>query len=287
MPAHQLAHALAICGTTAPGQWATSYTRHMGNHVKEGIPMATASAILALDLAAEGFTGPVDIYDAEDRYERARLLEGLGESWLIESVYFKPYSACRWAHAPVDALLALMSENALIAEDIEVINVATFNRALTLNNAAAPASLEAAQYSVPFCLGLAGTGGVEALLPMRQASLGRADAQRLATKVKLSVDPKLDAMFSDAVPARVTVGARGTQFSKTVLAPKGEPSVPMTDGDLEAKALTLCDHAGNPGLGQQLIEAAKQFRNGDRDGLMKLLSSPSLELREIALAAAQ
>ena len=94
-----IAHAIAICGTTAPSQSATPYTKEMGNHVKEGIPVATAAAITALNLAESGFTGPLDIYDAENLYAREVLVGGLGVAWHIENVYFKLYSACRWAHA--------------------------------------------------------------------------------------------------------------------------------------------------------------------------------------------
>ena len=42
----------------------------MGNNVKEGIPFATALGLVAVELAAAGFTGPVDFLDEEKRYDR-------------------------------------------------------------------------------------------------------------------------------------------------------------------------------------------------------------------------
>jgi 2-methylcitrate dehydratase PrpD len=272
--ADTIANALAISGTTAPGQWATSYTKYMGNNVKEGIPAGTANGLLGLSLAIEGFTGPVDIYDLQESYKRERLLNDLGSSWLIEGTYYKPYSACRWAHAPVDALLQILDENSLNASIIDSIKVNTFSRALTLNNSPAPASLEDAQYSIPFCLGLAASSGRAGLLPMTGRSLENQIALKVASKVTLEVDPELDRMFSRSVPARVTVTAGNRQFSKTVLDPEGEPNNPMTDADLSAKLETLCNHAGAPALAKDVERARSGLEEGNMGALLRLLNSP-------------
>jgi 2-methylcitrate dehydratase PrpD len=277
--ATELAHALAIGGTTAPGQWATPYTSFMGNSVKEGIPAATANGMLALDLAAEGFTGPIDIFDQEDRYDRHRLLAGLGETWMIEGVYFKPYSACRWCHAPVDAVLAILAQTGLRAAEIDHVRIETFGRALTLNNDPAPATLEAAQYSLPFCTALAATSGPGALLPMLDASLHNAEALHLAARVELAVDPELDAMFSAAVPARVTVTGGGRTVSHTVIAPKGEPSNPLDDAALIGKARVLWQSTGHAGLADRMERAFRSFAEGEPRPLLDLVAAPLPDLQ--------
>jgi 2-methylcitrate dehydratase PrpD len=281
-----IAQALAIGATTAPGQWATPYTKFMGNSVKEGIPAATANGILALELAAEGFTGPIDIFDHEKRYDRQRLLAGLGTTWMIEGVYFKPYSACRWCHAPVDAVLAILAETGLRAAQIDHIRIETFARAQTLNNDPAPATLEAAQYSLPFCTALAATSGANALLPIRDASLANAEALRLAARVELAVDPKLDAMFSASVPARVTVTAKGQSVTRTVIDPKGEPSNPLDDAELAGKARLLWQATGEVGLAERLDAAFRSFAKGEPRPLLDLLAAPVLDLPHQSKVAA-
>lgn len=268
-----LAQALAICGTTAPSQSATPYTKLMGNHVKEGIPMATAGALAALDLAEAGFTGPLDILDEQSRYAQGALLGGLGADWLIEGTYFKPYSACRWAHAAVDALLEIQGTHGIEAASIGRIDVETFGRALTLNNEVAPTSIEGAQYSIPFCLGLAGVDGTAALLPMTAASLTRSDALDLAAKVRLSVDPDLDAMFPAAVPARVKVVAGGTIFERTVLTPKGEPANPMTDTELFEKLRSIARSCASISAFDRLAGASAALERGDAEPLLHALRS--------------
>ena len=96
----RLANAIAIAGTTAPGQTATAYTKLMGNNVKEGIPFATALGLVAVELAAAGFTGPVDFLDEEKRYDRSGLERRsrrplADRDRLFQALWLLPLGACR------------------------------------------------------------------------------------------------------------------------------------------------------------------------------------------------
>lgn len=268
----QIAHAIAIAGITAPNQSATAYTRHRGNSVKEGIPWAAANGLLAANLAAKGFTGPIDILDEAGRFDAATLVEGLGSSWHIEGTYFKPYSCCRWNHAPIDALLAVMAEHEIAANDIVGIEVETFGRALTLANEAAPTTLEGAQYSIPFCLGVAATRGASALLPLRDESLADVDAVDVARRVRMSITPEFDAMFPAAVPGRVRVATADQTFACTVMIPKGEPANPMTWDDLDAKFQAIAKGRIAPSLAGEIRGAIEVLRHGDIAALVSVLA---------------
>lgn len=283
LDAGQLANAIAIAGTTAPGQTATAYTKLMGNNVKEGIPFATALGLVAVELAAAGFTGPVDFLDEEARYDRTVLTANLGAPWLIEGTYFKPYSCCRWAHAPIDALLQVMAERHLPADDIESVHVETFGPTLTLNNDLAPPTLEAAQYSVPFCLAAAAVHGAASLLPLEEPLLRDPQVLAFAPRVTLSVAADLDAMFPRSVPARIAVTtARGTTAC-TVLAPRGEPVNPMDDAALLDKFATIAHGRLEPAAAATILDALRQLKGGDLAPLLAALgSAPAL-----ALAAAR
>ncbi|MCG8356787.1 MAG: hypothetical protein MI920_14550, partial [Kiloniellales bacterium] len=266
--------ALAIAGSSAPNLTAVAYSRVMGNHVKEGLTWATATGLAAVDLAATGFTGPLDLYDHEDHYDPAKLSHGLGESWLIDSVYFKPYSCCRWAHAAIDALIELQMEGAIPASEIEAIEVHTFGRALRLNNDLAPANLEAAQYSLPFCIALVALRGTGALLPLREGSLADREVLALAERVHLQVDPQLDAMFSEAVPARLEVVMPQGRVTRTVITPKGEAANPMTRADLRAKFDIATASLVEGDLVSSLLDAVEAFENGDIQPLFAALATP-------------
>ena len=259
----RLANAIAIAGTTAPGQTATAYTKLMGNNVKEGIPFATSLGLVAVELAAAGFTGPVDFLDEAERYDRAILSGDLGARWLIETVYFKPYGCCRWAHAAIDALLELMASERIAADEIKGVRVETFATALTLNNDLAPPTLEAAQYSVPFCMAAAAIHGAEALLPLEEKLLHDSAVLAFAPRVTLSVAPDLDPMFPRSVPARITVTTARGLHHRTVLAPRGEPVNPLSDNDLRAKFATIAGQKLAPARGPALLDALAAFDAGD------------------------
>ena len=258
-----LANAIAIAGTTAPGQTATAYTKLMGNHVKEGIPFATAMGLVAVELAAAGFTGPVDFLDDESRYDRAILSADLGTSWQIETVYFKPYGCCRWAHAAIDALLDLMESKQIGTGEIKAIRVETFSQALSLNNDLKPPTLEAAQYSVPFCLAVAAIYGADALLPLEEKYLTDHDVLAFAPLVTLSVAADLDRMFPQRVPARIVVETASGLRQQTILMPRGEPANPLSDSDLDAKFSTIAGRRLPPAAATALRDAVSSLKSGD------------------------
>jgi 2-methylcitrate dehydratase PrpD len=269
----QIAQAISIAGTTAPSQSATPYTRFRGNSVKEGIPWGAANGILAIDLAKQGFTGPVDILDNSDRYDRARLFNGLGTSWLINSTYFKPYSCCRWLHAPIDAMLLLLHNHGIHPEAIVGIDVETFGRSLTLSNEVAPGTLEGAQYSLPFCLGVAATGGAPALLPLSNESLTDQRAIRIAARVRMTVNPEFDLMFPAAVPGRVRITTASGTLEQTVLAPKGEPTNPMSWDDIQSKFLAIAAGRVDARTVVGIPSAIGALRRGDVAPLQSMLEA--------------
>jgi 2-methylcitrate dehydratase PrpD len=270
----QMTQALSIAAACAPNLAAIAYSKDMGNHVKEGIPWATATGVASVELAAAGSTGPSDFLDNPDVFDSFTLTSNLGKSWMIEGVYFKPYSCCRWSHAAMDVTRAICSKHSLTPQDISQISIRTFSRALQLNNDVAPQNLEAAQYSIPFCVALAAVHGQSAFLPLTEASLNDSDVLELSKKVDLQVDPALDAMFSAAVPAEVVVTTMKGQFTDRLLTPKGEPSNPMSHSDLLKKFDIATANVIDPTKSREFKAALVDFSNLDPKRLGELLSMP-------------
>jgi 2-methylcitrate dehydratase PrpD len=242
LPPDTIAQAMAIAGHTASSQAATGWTK-LGHTTKEGIAFSTAAGIAAVDLAHAGCTGPLDLLDDPNRYDQARMIAGMGESWQIESCYFKIYSACRWAHAPIDAALSLQGEHKIDIASIQEVEIGLFARALTLLNMAEPETVEAAQYSIPFCVALAMVHGPSALLPMTTEHLKNPVVTALARRIRLVHRPYLDSLFPASTPAEVTIRHAAFTERLELPAPFGEPSHPLSDRDLEEKFRRLA--AGN------------------------------------------
>ncbi|MFD5858774.1 MmgE/PrpD family protein [Streptomyces chartreusis] len=272
-----IAEAVAAAGSVAPIMAVAEFTE-VGNHVKEAIPHATANGLASLHLAQAGLIAPLDILDDARIFSRSTLLDGLGERWMIESCYFKPYSCCRWIHAPIDGLLKIMADENLTFQDITKIHIDTFGKAMTLNNQKAPKSLEAGQFSIPFCLGVLATRGPEALVPMTDPDLlNDPKILAFASLVEVAFDSEMDSYFPSAVPSRISVSSRGATYSETVMAPLGEPSNPMGWDALFGKFHALASHHLASHQEAALRRALDDMRLGDLAPLLSELARPAME----------
>lgn len=275
-----IAEAVAAAGSVAPIMAVAEFTQ-VGNHVKEAIPHATANGLACLHLAQAGFAAPLDILDDARAFSESTLLDGLGERWMIESCYFKPYSCCRWIHAPIDGLSKIMADRKLSFQDITKIRIETFGKALTLNNQKAPKSLEASQFSIPFCLGVTATRGPEALVPMTEPDLLKDPAiLSVSSLVEVVFDAEMDSYFSAAVPSRISVSCGDTTFSETVMAPFGEPSNPMGWDALFEKFHVLASSQLASHQEASLRRALDDMRMGDLAPLLTELARPAMDLEK-------
>jgi 2-methylcitrate dehydratase PrpD len=270
----QTAQAIAIAGASAPNLSAVGYSKYMGNHLKEGIPWATATGLSAVDLALAGYSGPIDLLDNPEVHDKAILLDGLGEQWAVSDIYFKPYSCCRWAHAAMDAALYLQNEHNFLHSDVIGIEISTFAWALNLNNERRPRTLESAQYSIPFCVALLLTQGQDAFLPMRQDSLDDPDTLSLADRVSLKIVGRYDIMFPKRVPAQVKISLATGDLLREVLEPLGEQSNPMSLVQMNRKFSTVADRVLSSADKQKMAAAISAFRMGKFTDLQNALGNP-------------
>ena len=234
----QFREALAIAESHSPNLVSADHAGFLGGDVKEGIPWSVITGIAAVDLAQTGMRGYPLALDNPAMYRPGLAVPVVGSPLLIESTYFKRYACCRWIHSAIDAILAMGMEH-VPSEQIQAIEVATFERAATLKNPACPEDIVAAQFSVPFAIALAYEQGANALLPIAESALTDERVIRLARKVRVFVDEELERAFPAQVPARVKILASGRSIEREVRVPKGDPADPLTDSELTAKAVRL------------------------------------------------
>lgn len=275
LPPRVIAEAIAAAGAVAPHMGFAEFTE-VGNHIKEAIPHGTANGLTALPLAQAGFLAPLDLLDDAQAFDATVLTQGLGETWMIETCYYKPYSCCRWIHASIDGLLKIMSEHDLSATDIIQIRVEAFERAaLGLNNQMSPTTLEAAQFSIPFCLGVVAVRGASALVPMSNPDLlEERGILSVASRTTVSLDAELDSYFPAAVPSRISVITENATYTETVMAPLGEPTNPLGWEALLSKFHTLASVALLPNDEARLRGALEAMGEGDLGPLLTALALP-------------
>ncbi len=215
--------------------------------------MVNKSGMLAADLYTLGFRGETGALQATfghilgDAFNPDALVDGLGERYEIMRGYFKPYSACRYAHAAVDATFKLMGKAPIDTTTIEAIEVATYDIAASLNEPE-PQTPLAGRFSVPHTVAatlILGGAGPEAFSP---AALSDTRIRQLAAKIQMTEDREFTAMTPAKRPARVTLTfADGSRREAMVTGSKGDPDQPMTPDELEAKY----HHLADPVIGQQ------------------------------------
>jgi 2-methylcitrate dehydratase PrpD len=277
----ELKHALAITGAEAPQSLPQGASRDMAS-VKGSSPWATLTATCAIERARRGATGPGDILDMSAAYDRHRILSGLGDIWLINSTYLKPYASCRYTHPAIDAVLHLIDGFNLPATSSIDVTVEIFPEARKIPNDRRPTTLEAAQFSIPFCVALAIVGGAEAFRPMRENWLRDERVLELSQRVGLVFSERFAGQFPERTPARVEMREQGRIRDCAVEYPLGDVANPLSRPDIDAKLFDLAKGVLSPEAAARLIQSADDMRDGSAVPFLRELARPSLEFSNFA-----
>jgi 2-methylcitrate dehydratase PrpD len=214
---------------------------------------AAHSAIVAAQLVRHGFTGPPTVLEGRFGFFRAwlhgtffpaEITGGLGETWSVPGIFFKPYPANHFTHAGIDAARALRARG-LDPDEIEsmVLGVPRQNKP-TIGEPAevkrAPETGYMAQFSGPYTVvaGLLGSGGGLGVgLDDFTDELARDPRRRaLMAKVEVVADERCSAIFPDQFPAVLTVRTRdGRELLEEVLTNRGGPQRPLSFDEIAAK----------------------------------------------------
>ncbi|HEX9712797.1 MAG TPA: MmgE/PrpD family protein [Actinomycetota bacterium] len=215
----------------------------------EAEPMHTAWAahdgVLAADLARRGvagattiFEGPRGLFDAllaGEESDLEHLTEGLGERWETTRIALKPYPACHFLHAHMDAAARLKLKWADIEEIIcslppAAVDIVAEPRAARLH----PSSLHAAQFSLPFAVAAVVVGGREGVELFGDEARADRRVLSLAERVVGVPDPTLP--FPHAYGGRLTVHTRsGRTLTIDEEINRGHPDRPLSEQELADK----------------------------------------------------
>jgi 2-methylcitrate dehydratase PrpD len=245
------AHAFALAGTQASGFW---QTRHEpDSHAKQlHTARAAHAGLLGAELAKTGFKGPLSLLEGPQGFFAATcpgaapegVLADYGADWLIHQVSFKPWPACRHAHAAIDAALAARTAG-IGTEEIVSAQLVTYADATAFCDKPNPASVIEAKFSLQHSIAAALIRGEPQLEDFEPAIYEDPALRALAAKVSVQAGPP----FDGAYPARYGAGLELTLTSGEVhsfSAPDalGDPENPISEERLRAKVDMLCRSAG-------------------------------------------
>jgi 2-methylcitrate dehydratase PrpD len=227
----QMQHCLGSAGTMAAGLW--EFLRDAADSKQLHTAKAAADGLMAAYLARDGFTGARQILegkqgmaagmssDADPRW----LTDALGKRWALVETSFKFHASCRHTHPAADALLALMQENGLDADDITQVTAHVHQGALdVLGPVTDPQTLHQSKFSMGFVLALIALKARAGLADFTDASLRDRAVHAFHDKVKMVLDPEIDRAYPRRWMGRVTVRTvDGRELEKKIASPKGDP----------------------------------------------------------------
>ncbi len=189
-------------------------------------------ALMAIDLVETGFIGERDGLSSvfgkvvSERFDTARMIDGLGRDWQIDQNYFKLHSCCRYNHGALDALDLLLAREAVAAEAVERVDVASYLYAAELDDQA-PRNTLGAKFSVPFAVATRLVRGSSRVENFTWDALRDERVQALAKRVFVVADKAMTAKLPQFRPARVDVRLRdGRTLTSDVEANRGDDQDP-------------------------------------------------------------
>jgi 2-methylcitrate dehydratase PrpD len=235
--------------------------------VKDAIGWGCMAAMSAVLMAEKGFTGIQPLFD--DGPEPA-WIGSLGREFHFLNLYFKPYSACRWAQPAVEGALKIQRENGLSPSDIAAIRVKTFTEAAALN-CTCPANTEEAQYNMAFPVAAAlldGEVGPAQVLPPR---LFDPDIRSLMDRIGVTTADRFDREFPARALAEIVIETvDGRSIKSGVMSAKWDAAGGFpTDAELAAKFLWLVEPILGKDRASTIAETVWDFER--LDGLKGLI----------------
>ena len=259
LDARQVRHMLSFCAQQASG--VGCHVRDQ-DHVEKAFDfggMPARNGVTAATMVAAGMTGVDDVFSGERNFFEAHapepnpqhLFDGLGHRYEILDTNIKKWPVGSPAQAALDAVTALIDSDGIEAHDIESIEVQLPGRSTrTVDNAAMP------NLNVQHLIAM--------LLIDRALSFDAIhDEQRmqdsgiLALRRKIALVPSEE--LAQARPRRQAIVIvrmqDGRVLSKRTVAVRGTPDNPMTQAEVEEKALSLISPVLGASRGRAMLRA--------------------------------
>lgn len=260
---------LGIAGSMAGGLYEFRQSGNMLMALHGGWP--AHGGILAGQLAAGGFSGPTTVLEGPEGFLRGfadethpeALVRTPGEQWLVEDLSMRPYCACRYAHAAIDALGQIRQQSPVPTDQIERMLVWTHRTAV--DQETEPTTLVSARLCTAFNVALAAVHGPR-LVEVQPADLVDPEVQQVMARTEIREDPALTAMFPDKWSCRVELTmADGSTYERQVDVPKGDPANPLTDHELDDKFTRLVQPTLGVERTAEVLSMARAFDGNGKD----------------------
>jgi len=278
LPAEQVSNALGLAASSAAGLFAfinggADVKRlHAGHAAREGLQAALQ--------AQNGIEGPSHVLEARDGFTQAFAFGRNGKPRSIElppsvpfsitDCYVKPYACCRHIQPAVEALIELMNDNELSADDVRNVKVDTYSIAAEHAHTGWQ-DYASAQLSFPYIMALGMKHRWIKVEHFEDVTRLDPEMARLGGLVHVNATAEMDRLYPANRPARVTITTDRGQFEKQAMEALGAREVPLDDRGLGIKFHDLVDPVLGRERADKLLEGL--WRLDELDNIRGLLDS--------------
>lgn len=163
---------------------------------------------------------------------------------MIETIYMKPYAACRHCHPSIEAALQIRKQKGFVLEEVEDIHVDTYKLAVGGHDHTVIKGVNSSKMSIPYSLAVALSTGKAGIDEFTDKFISNPSIQTITDKVTVSDVDELTSLCPQKRVAIVSVKTKSGIFSKRVDYPKGEPENPLSKEELEEKFRGLAMYGG-------------------------------------------
>ncbi len=239
---NKLRNALGIAEFYAPRSQMMREITHP-SMLHDGSAMGALTAIMALELADDGFLGGPSLL-----IEGANVTQywnNIGKHWYINEQYIKPYPICRWAHAAIDGVLQLKAHHDIQAAQVKRIDIYTFDEGARLFSGM-PNSTSQAQYSMNFAIAKAIQYAKVGVAEITGQALTETATSNLMQRIYAHTAQRHDERFPNGRWADVVITLNNGQIFKSGdINARGGPDTPLLDEEIIQKFETYAASLGN------------------------------------------
>lgn len=275
----EVQHAFGIVASSS-----SSLKKNFGTMTKPLHPgHAAQMGIRATKLAEQGFTADVEVFEGKigygeamtigDTYDPSEITDGLGETWAVTDIGYKPYPSGVITHAAMDALRGLLVEHHLNVDDVKTVTVALDEAASEMLHHTDPGTGLEAKFSIEFCLAAVLREQDPGIYEFTDEYVNEAATKVQMKKVTRDFEKNLFGGDFANYAARVSVTTvDGINYTAEERYAPGSPNNPMSEDRLrkkfnecaetvlsEADAAAVCDAISNletDGAVNSLLDAA-------------------------------
>jgi 2-methylcitrate dehydratase PrpD len=256
---------------------------HAGNAARNGV--------FAALLAQKGFTADQEILESPFGYARVfsgtakadlqKMTSNLGTPFEIVSSppMIKLYPSCRGTAGCIDAILYLVGQHDIDADDVAEVECRTSSHTPQVLIHSHPQTALEGKFSLQYCMAIAIADKEVGLNQFTDNKVQDAKIQKLINKVRYAHPPEMGSASADSMRGRVEVVVRlknGTEFSRLVEVARGDPENPLTQEEVESKFLDCAQVVFSRQDARRCLDEILTLEHiKDISALMKFLSSPA------------